>query len=233
MMAVPLLVARGALLPADALEGTSLCLGCGACTAHCKVQVPVAERLLSWRGDEVSRPAPEPLHRVAGDAVCVCVLTDARDWSADWAASSGRAVSVLRTGDSLGHASWKLGDREVVAAVAAHLVGREIVTGSGAVAEVAMAAGLTVHRLEAPTAGQVFHTCHTGPRSSTSQLACCGRREAFPTREPDAARAVALENVRRLGDTATACADDECARWLNEHGARILGPTDSYRSFHG
>lgn len=229
MMAVPLLVARGALDAADALVGTSLCLGCGACTAHCKVHVPVSNCLTAWRDVEV--PAHEPLAAVVGTALHVCILTDDRDWSAPWAAVAARAVSVLRTRDSLGHASWKRGNPNVLAAVAAHLAGRELVTGSGAVEQVAVAAGLRVHRLPMPPAAAVFHTCHAGPRPGPSQLACCGRREGFAAREPDAARAVALENVRLLGDASTTCVDDECACWLREHGARIMGPTDSFGSF--
>ncbi len=227
MMAVPLLTERGALSPADALAGTSLCLGCGACTAHCKLHIPVAERLAAWRAPQVVPPVPEALAPIEGNGAVVCVLTGASDWSGGWGEAAGIAVAVLRTPDSLGHAAWRLGNPDVIPAVAAHLAGREIVTGSGAVEEVAQAAGIRVRRLSAPAGAVVFHTCHAGPRPGPGQLACCGRREGFPEREPDAARQVAEENVRLLGGAPTSCADEECARWLRAHGARILGPTDS------
>lgn len=227
MMAVPLLLERGALAPADALAGTSLCLGCGACTAHCKVHVPVAERLTSWRAPQVAPPAPDSLASIDGAAAIVCVLTGSSDWSVQWSASAGVPVATLFTKDGLGHAAWRLGHPGVLEAVAAHFVGKELVTGSGAVEEVARAAGLRVRRLPAPVAEAVFHPCHSGPRPGPGQLACCGRREGFPGREPDAARAVAEENVRLFGGAVTSCADEECACWLRAHGGRMVGPTDS------
>lgn len=227
MMSVPLLLEREALTPADALAGTSLCLGCGACTAHCKVHIPVADRLATWRAPRVAPPIPDPLARIEGAAPVVCVLTSAADWSVHWSGANGQAVSVFHTNDSLGHAAWKLGHPGVLQAVGAHFAGFELVTGSGAVEEVARAAGLPVRRLPSlPTGGAVFHSCHGGPRSGPDQLACCGRREGFPEREPVAARQVAEENVRLLGGRVTTCADEECARWLRAHGGRMAGPTD-------
>ncbi|MDP2312788.1 MAG: hypothetical protein Q8P41_07775 [Pseudomonadota bacterium] len=160
------------------------------------------------------------------------MLTSAEDWSVRWAESEGVAVTSLRTGDSLGHAAWRLGDLTVIGAVAAHLNGRTVITGSGAVEEVAKAAGLPVRRLPAPVAGTIFSSCHGGPRPGPGQLACCGRREGFPEREPAAARMVAEENVRLLGGALASCADEECARWLRAHGGRLVGPTDPPGSPH-
>src|SRR5687768_1916480 len=68
MMTVPLLHERGALLQPDALAGTSLCLGCGACTAHCKVHIPVSERLTRWRADVRVPPLPERLAPIEGSS---------------------------------------------------------------------------------------------------------------------------------------------------------------------
>jgi ferredoxin len=226
MMAMPLLRERGALSPADALAGTSLCLGCGACTAHCKVHIPVGERLAGWRAPQISPPAPGVLAPIEGSAPTVCVLTESADWSASWSESVGTPVAVVRTKDSLGHAAWRLGHPGVLEAIAAHFDGRELVTASGAIEEVARAAGLRVRRLPAPRGAVVFHPCHSGPMPGPGQLACCGRREGFPDREPEAARSVAEENVRLFDGALMSCADEECACWLRAHGARMVGPTD-------
>lgn len=43
---------------AAALEATRYCLGCDACTAHCKHHLPVADLLAEFRGE--ARPAPSP-----------------------------------------------------------------------------------------------------------------------------------------------------------------------------
>ncbi len=224
MMTAPLLVERGVFSAADGLAGTSLCLGCGACTAHCKLHVPVPARLAAWRAEH-GAPEAAPLEAIIGDARVVCVLT-AEDWSAGWSARAGVPVATLRTPNELGHAAWRQGEEGVPERVARHLAGREVVTASGAVEAVARAAGVPVTRLPAPAGGRVFVTCHDGPVTTPGQLACCGRRERFADREPEAAHAVARENVRRFGDATVSCADADCASWLREHGARVAGPTD-------
>lgn len=226
MMTVPLLDARGDLGPADALAGTSLCLGCGACTAHCKVHVPVAERLTAWRAARLPSPAAAPLEAIEGSAQTVCVLVES-DWSQGWSARIGQPVATVRTADELGHAAWTLGAEDVPAQVAAHFAGRTLVTASAAVQAVARAAGLPVVRVPAPAGNLAFVTCHDGPLSSPDQLACCGRRGGFVAREPEAARAVAEESVRLLAGREAVCGDEGCASWLREHGARIDGPTDT------
>lgn len=227
MMTAAMLVFRSVEDATWGVAGTSLCCGCGACTDHCKYEVPVAARLRGFRAPHLPPPRPAPLAPVEGAAAVVCVVTD-RDWAGAFARAEGIAVARLRTSDSLGHAAWKLGAADVPAAVAAHLAGREVVTASGAVAEVLAAAGVPHRRLPAPPADRTFHTCHGGTHRGPGQLACCGRREGFPAREPDAARLVAEENVRLLGGAETSCGDEECAAWLRAHGAAILDPTDAF-----
>lgn len=222
MMSAALLVERGAMDATFGVAGTSLCLGCGACTAHCALHIPVPELLRPFR----DRVLPEPLALIDGPARTVCVLTRG-DWSATWSRREGVAVAILRTGDALGHAAWKQGSVDILPAVAAHLSGRDVVTASGAAAEVLTAAGIPVRRLATPPSERVFHTCHDGPRSGPDQLACCGRREGFAEREPDAAREVAEENVRLLAGAKIACVDEECAAWLREHGGDVIGPGDT------
>ncbi len=70
-----------------------------------------------------------------------------------------------------------------------------------------------------------FVTCFEGPvLDSADQLACCGRRDGFDAVRPDAAGAVAEENVRRFGGRAIVCADVECGGFLRAHGAVVGAP---------
>jgi ferredoxin len=221
MATAALLVQRGAQPAGLAHEAASLCLGCGACTTHCAVHSPVADLLRPFR----VRTPYEALAPIEGDARLVCVITG-RDWSGAYGRQEAVAVARIRTGDSLGHAAWRLGDDDVVPRLASHFRGREAVTASGAVAAVLSAAGVPVRRLGAPASPRVFVACHDGPRWGVDQLACCGRREAMPEREPAAARRLAEENVRRFDGARVACADEECAAWLREHGADVIDPTE-------
>jgi hypothetical protein len=225
-----LLAKAGQATRADALAGTSLCNGCGACTAYCAVDAPVAEALRAWRAE--TPPRAGPLAPILGDAPVVCVIAVGRpDWSEGWARSSGIAVARLQTADSLGAASWRAGDPGVTAALAAHLAGRaRVVVDEGEAEEVLRAAGVPVERVAPPVGDGAlrFVTCFEGPLSSAAhQLACCGRREGFPAREPEAAGAVARENARRLDGAAAVCADGACAAWLRAHGANVQGPGDN------
>lgn len=225
MATTVLLVIRGRLELADGLAAVDLCLGCGACTAHCKEHVPVGARLHAWRAEHEAAPIAEPLAPVEGDARLVCVVTD-QDWSSAWARREGLAVARLRTGDALGHAAWRLGAADVPARVASHLAGREAATASGEVAAVLEAAGIPVRRLPAPHGERRYRTCHEGAAPGPDQLACCGRREGFAARREDLARQIAEENVRLLAGGEVACADEACAGWLRRHGARVAGPVD-------
>ncbi len=127
------------------LASTTLCLGCGACEAHCKVHIPVPSLLDAFRG-AVSATPPNPL---AGPP-------------------------TLRTRPVPSH--------------------------------------------EYPL---TFLSCRDGPAPSANQLACCGRRDGFAVREPAAAKAVAVENVRLFSGRSVVCDDGECAEWLRSHGAII------------
>jgi hypothetical protein len=234
MMGAAYLTEKGAMDATFGVAGTSLCCGCGACTDHCKLHVPVAEILRGWRAPRVPAVEPEPLRAIDGAASTVCVVTGDRDWSGAWGRREGRAVARLRTGDALGYAAWRAGNAAVPANVARHLEGREAIADSGDVAEVLAAAGVPVRRLEAPSGERRFHTCFDvfaspGPRPAwgVDQLACCGRREGFPDREPEAAREVAEANARLLGPGRVACADEGCACWLRRHGVDVAGPSDT------
>jgi ferredoxin len=228
MMSVALLAEEGHRSPAYAGAAASLCLGCGACGDHCKLHVPVADHLRAVRLVAQGAPPVETLRPIEGSANVVAVLAADRDWSGRWTARTGEALARLHTADSLGHAAWKAGVPGVIEAVAAHFTGREILTASGATAAVARAAGVPVRRLEAGHAGRPFVTCHEVRPRDPTQLACCGRREGFEAREPEAARAVAVENARRFGGEAMVCADEECACFLRSAGAIVYDPFDGF-----
>lgn len=203
-----------------------LCLGCGACEAHCKQHRPVPSIVREARGP--AAPA-EMLGEIVGDAARVCVLTDARDWSVGWGRTLGVEVATLRTNDELGYAAWVSGEDAVLDRLADLLSGRAVITGSAAVAAVASAAGLAVERLSPPQGEVEMRCCIEGPSLPTpDRLACCGRREGFAARLPDLARAVAEENVRLLDGRTAACSDDGCATWLRAHGAIAVGPLDGF-----
>lgn len=214
LMTAPLLVDAGVWTRAEGVSATDLCLGCGACTAHCKLHVPVAERLMGWRA---SPPDAAPLQPIVGDDPIVAL----------YAGKDGRlagASTRMLTEDDLGHAAWKAGNSHVLVAVAAHFSGRRVRTALLGAAEVLAAAAVPVERLPTPD-GRVFHTCFEGARPGPSQLACCGRRDGFAGRRPEEAAAIARENVRLL-DGSVVCADQACAEWLRANGGDVRGPVD-------
>ncbi len=121
-------------------EALALCLGCGACTRHCKHHVPVAERLDVAAG-RPSVPHPDATLAPIGGPT----------------ADSGR-----------------------------------------------------------------YTTCFEGSVGAPHQLACCGLRDGFVDRQPQAAHAVARENVRLLAGREVGCSRGDCAQWLKDHGANVI-----------
>ncbi len=226
MRTLTLLADRGDVAREDALRGVSLCNGCGACTAFCALHVDVAGALRLWRGTDAGVPPAEPLRAIVGDSEEVCVIVDAReDWSGRYEARAERPVARLYTGDALGHAAWRHGDLGVPRRVSGAFERRRAVTDDGEIAAVLRAAGVPVRQLVAPAAAVRFVPCFEGPAiDRPDQLACCGRRERFAEREPDAAGEVAGENVRRLDGRRVSCDDAGCAEWLRAHGADVVGP---------
>ena len=220
MMTAALLVAEGHRDAAYAREAASLCLDCGACSAHCKLHVPVADRLLPLRGVGTG-DVPNPV--IIGESPVVCVWTEV-DWSAAWGRRERRRVASAHAPDELGHAAWRAGYRRVLHAVADVFAGRTAITASGAAAEVLSAAGVPVERLRARSTVREFRSCHDAPAAGASQLGCCGRRDGYAEREPAAAAAVARENVRRFEGHAVRCDDERCAAWLREAGATVTDP---------
>jgi ferredoxin len=199
-----------------AVAGTELCIDCGACTAHCKLHVPVAALLAEFRVSlGVARPQAEPLLPIVGDERAVVILCSE---------ISPPPRTHLRTSDALGYAAWRGGDAQVPARVAQHLAGRTAVTDRGDVAAVLGAAGVAVSRRGTAAAEARFVTCWEGPAPGPTQLACCGRRGGLPERAPEVAAMVAAENARLLGAGRVACSDAACAAFLRAAGADIAGP---------
>lgn len=219
MMSIPLIAAQ---MPELSIAGTSLCMGCGACTRHCKNHQPVADRLSAWRTEQGVRPLVEPLRQIEGTEELVAILTDDRDWRREVAKG---AMAALRTGDFLGHEAWRAGNVELLRALSRHFAGRRVLCLHGDVAELLQAAGVPVEWLELPEKAS-FVTCFEGASTGPGQLACCGRREGFATREPAAARDVAGRNVELWDGAQMSCRDQGCADWLRAAGANIAGPLD-------
>lgn len=197
----------GGRSPVPAHVAVDLCLGCGACDAHCGAGQRPSE-------DFRLRAAPVPVHpwRIEGEGEIVEIHVSRRP-------QSGR---FIHSPDALGHRLWKAGRLDLLDEVRS-LAGLRLRVFDGDVAEILTAAGLDFERAPAPP-GPRFVTCFEGPAPSPGQLACCGRREAFLERSPEAARAVAEENVRRMGGREHSCGDEACAAWLRAHGAEIRGP---------
>ena len=159
---------------------------------------------------------------IEGASLRVAVLTGEVDWHLRWQKKTGEVLAVLKTKDLLGYTAWKAGVKGIPERLGAHLKGRSLLTSSGAVEELALAAGISVERLVAP--GATFHCCYSHPSPGTEQLACCGARENFPSRDPESARQVALRNLE-MQETMI-CDDQNCASWLKSCGGNVLGPED-------
>lgn len=225
MMTVPLIAAQ--IYETDfAIAGTSLCLNCGACTDHCKHHVPVAQHLQHWRQ---SQGAPiieaEPLQKIEGDAPRIAVLSAERDWRAAWTQAHHESLAAVRTQDFLGYAAWKAGDTSILSKVKAHFAGRQLLSGSLAIRELLIAAGVHVEAIE-QTTKPTFHACYLGAQPGVKQLACCGARENFPQREPEAAQAIAKYNIELQGEETIICDDQQCADWLRACGGQAKGPEE-------
>lgn len=67
----------------------------------------------------------------------------------------------------------------------------------------------------------VFRTCWEGSTGTDGQLACCGARDDFRTRQPEAAEAMAREVALRMDGAPHQCNVSTCASWLRRHGAEI------------
>lgn len=193
--------------------GPDLCLGCGACDVQCGVNQPASAAFRALRPPVLAAP----LSPIVGEAGPVDVLFP----------DEPETSRYIRTPDAFGHAAWLAGDPDVVPRLVRHLQGCTLRVRHGDVAAILEAAGIPFERAPAPAGAPVFHTCWSGPRPSTGQLACCGRREGFDTRAPEAASLVAEENVRLMASLPHVCDDAACAAWLRRHGARIEGPEDA------
>lgn len=208
------LAAQGQVESDLADEVLELCNGCGACMRHCALHVDVPAFVREYR----ARPTPEPLPALPTGRRSVRVEVDGEP-----------RPGVVVSRDALGHAAVVAGDRAHLQRVAQHFAGWTVHTGSNAVAEVLAAAETRVVPDPAPAAGPRFQTCWEGATGADGQVACCGAREGFETRQPALASELAREVVRRMGGRRFGCGDAHCAAWLRAHGAEVEGP-DADRS---
>ena len=236
----PWLFLRGFASAELARQAASLCVACGACTAHCDLHEPLGDRLSAMR-QVLSPPVPPaPLPAIEGAGRRVAVETDERRWAQALSAHLGEPVARLRTVDHLGWAALTApgGDPAGAARLRTQLSDRVAVVADHRSLAAAQAAGVqVVHLAElAPPSGTgpVFHPCH-GPRLSGTPapdaLACCGAGTALETTHPDLARGLQAEQVARLrahaGPAPTRCPDVDCSRTLAHGGLVVLDPIDA------
>jgi len=72
-----------------------------------------------------------------------------------------------------------------------------------------------------------FRTCAEGADGADGALACCGHRDGFAEAQPEAARMMAEAVARHFAGQRFSCASPSCARWLAQHGAQVVAPTDN------
>lgn len=213
----------------------ALCTSCGACTAACKLDRPVADLLSRARGATAATPTPPTVPDIEGSGAWVAVETDARRWAEALAAHLGEPVGRLRSPDELGE--HLLDDpaalRDHAQNLRARVGDRTLVIASGGAWRVAQATGLLARHLQdlapTPNAAPGFHPC-TGPApngpSCEDALACCGAAAPLPAAHPAVAAEVGREAASRLGGVPHVTSDTRCANWLRAHGARVTDPVD-------
>lgn len=213
----------------------SLCTSCGACTAACKLDRPVAELLSEAR--HLTRPSPNapPVPAVEGPGRLVAVETDERRWAEALAECVGEPVARMRAPHELGE--HLLDHPEMLAAhgrrLGAAIGERTLVIASGGAWKVARSLGLDARHLHslAPVSEETlsFHPCSgpvpEGPACPDS-LACCGAAGPLVHTHPSIAADVGREAAARLGKDSLVTSDARCARWLRRYGARVTDPID-------
>jgi ferredoxin len=221
--------------PAEAMAAASLCVSCGACTAACVIERPVAALLADVRaaGPAAAVEAPpaieEPAHKRAG---IIAVECEGRSWSTALAGRLGEPVGRWITRDHLGEAA---ADHPSFAAHARRLrerVGdRRVIVSCLGCLRAARRAGLRVEHvaevIDWQPGGQVHHPCD-GPRltgtPAPDALACCGACAPLSSAHPDVAAELGQANARHYGSTAIASPDARCAGWLRARGVAIEDP---------
>ncbi len=239
MMTGPFLAVLDALSREEAGAYAALCVSCGACTEHCKVQRPVADLLAAARQTLLDPPAPEELGEIEGAGAWVAVECDGRPWGRALARRTGRPVARFVTRDHLGEALL-----DSPAAFAQHaralrdrLAGRTLIVADSGCLRAAREAGLSAQHLAElvppPELALTFHACE-GPElpgePAPDALACCGARSPLLDRHPIIAAEVAESAARRLGAQPCSTADARCARALRAAGAEIWDPVTSLLS---
>jgi ferredoxin len=218
-----------------AWSNAALCTDCGACTAACKLDRPVADLLSKARGATAKAPAPPSPPDIEGDGELVAVETDGRRWAEALAARLGEPVARMRSPDELGE---HLLDHDRALNdhgrnLRARIGDRTLVIASGGAWRVAQATGLRSRHLQdlapVPADAAAFRPC-TGPAPDgpgcEDALACCGAAAPLPAAHPAIAGEVGRDAAARLGGEAHVTSDARCANWLRAHGARVTDPVD-------
>ncbi len=220
----------------------SLCTGCGACTAACKLERPVAALLQRAREATEATPTAITLPRLEGEGERVAVLLDDRNWAPALSQHLGQAIAWIDAPDGLGEGllDAPAAFQRHAAALRALLGDRELIAPSIGVIRVARAAQLQWLDLSelvpAPPDRRAAPACGRGQDPLAPQpelLSCCGAAEALASAHPDIAAEVGADQAARLGTEPCWTPDARCGAWLRHHGADILDPVSWLLQAHG
>jgi Fe-S oxidoreductase len=231
VMSGPWLSAAGLISDDQGGRAAALCTGCGACTAHCKIQRPVVALLAEARAALLPVPRLPPPPAVEGDGAWIAVEPDDRAWSAALAALRGEAVARLRDPDDLGAplADHPEAFAQYGAQVRARVGGRTLVVATRAAARAATAHGiahLTLDSLVQPPVDRLALAGCGAPLVEGGLLRCCGAGEPLRRHHPAVADEVGAAVASELGPKAAYASDARCAGHLRRAGADLLDPID-------
>lgn len=217
-----------------AAQAVDLCTRCGHCEDFCGVDQPVVALLDDARTRLQDSPPAWTPPRVQGYAPTVAIICGAVDWSEALSEHTGQEFAILKTHDHLGEAHRIRTDTrdEVIALLARTLQGRTAISSCATCTEALAAADITVEPIEAVSQQMprlpTWRTCHCAPGPSVDTIVrCCGARAPLTLQQPELARAMSAEILRRLDGQAIYVPNTRCAEHLQDAGVQAVGPADS------
>ncbi len=236
MMGAVYLARRGLLDPSLAGRAAAMCTACGACSRHCKEQVPVGDLLSQARSRYLPPRSPEALAPVEGDAPRVAVECDTRSWAGALARKLREPVARLHTSDHLGASCMDHPQtaEPQISSLARLLDGRIAITSCSACAGVLRRANLQyvwLHSLpgiHVPTPVLDSPTMKLSPAPDLlpGTLPCCGQGGILARSFPQLAKDLARECASRLPATAVPTFDSLFRVALTPYDVDIYDPID-------
>jgi len=205
-------------------QALSLCVGCGACEAHCHVEQPFASMIQKAQVQWFEAPQVESLGSLEGEAETVAIESDERPLAALLAGILRKPVARLKTSDALGEALIGYPSfSERAGQISEQLAGKEVVISHGGVARVLEAAGvvfLWAHEVTGVSPEQGSCRCEDAPMA----LACCGGAGLLPVHHAEDARRVAKLWMQR--GNGGVCADARCRNHIQSVGIEVSDVLD-------